>query len=93
MILDFKKIFADEDGTLSFDYNMDLSETKVSTSYPFVSPVRIKGTAVGKDGFVQLGFRVSFDFSIPCDRCARRVDRHYRYSFSHVLVHSLENKE
>lgn len=93
MILDLKKIFTDENETLSFDYKMDLSATEVGSSYPFVSPVKVKGTVVGKDGFAQLEVKASFDFSIPCDRCARRIDRRYDFSFSHTLVPSLENED
>ncbi len=37
--------------------------------------------------------KTSFDFSVPCDRCARQIDRHYDYSFSHILVLSLENED
>lgn len=94
MILDLKKIFTDENETLSFDYNMDLSSTEVGGgAYPFVSPVKVKGTVVGKDGFAQLKVGASFDFSVPCDRCAGRINRRYDYSFSHTLVPSLENED
>jgi uncharacterized protein len=93
MILNLKKIFADDHECCSFDYDMDLSSTEVGSAYPFVSPVKVKGTVRGKDGFAQLEAETSFDFSIPCDRCARRIDRRYQYSFSHTLVLSLENED
>lgn len=93
MILNLKKIFADQDGFLSFDYEMNLSATKVGNSYPFVSPVRVKGTVASRDGFAQLEGTATFDFSIPCDRCARQTDKHYDQTFSHILVLSLENEE
>ncbi len=92
MILNFKKLFADKTGTISFDYGMDLSSAEVDGVRPFVSPVRVRGSAVAKDGFVQLEACASFDFSVPCDRCARQTDRHFEYSFSHALVRSLENE-
>lgn len=93
MILDLKKIFTDENETLSFDYGLDLSAVKVDNTCPFVSPVRVKGTVAGRDGFALLKFKASFDFSVPCDRCARTINRHYDYPFSHTLVLSLQNED
>ena len=93
MILDLKKIFADKTGTISFDYDMDLSSTEIDSAFPFVSPVKVQGTVTAKDGFAHLAVKTSFDFSVPCDRCASRIDRHFRYSFAHVLVRSLENED
>ena len=91
MILDLKKLFADKTGTIPFDYGMDLSAVRVDGVCPFMSPVRVQGTVTAKDGFANLAVKASFSFSIPCDRCARQVDRRCAYSFSHVLVRSLEN--
>jgi uncharacterized protein len=93
MILDLKKIFAGKTEAMSFDYDMDLSSTKVDNVYPFVSPVKVQGTVTAKDGFAQLEVRASFDFSAPCDRCARQIDKHCGYSFSHTIVRSLENED
>ena len=91
MLLDLKELFAEKIENRSFDYNMDLSGICINGVYPFVSPVAVKGEAKGLDGSVLLNVSVSFDFSIPCDRCTAKVDRHYNYTFSHVLVSSLEN--
>lgn len=93
MILDLKKLFADKTGTISFNYDMDLSTTEVDYVYPFVSPVQVCGTVTMRDGFAQLAAKTSFDFSVPCDRCTRQVSRHFDYSFLHTLVQSLENED
>ena len=93
MLLDLKKIFSEESESISFDYGMDLSSTELGGERPFVSPVSVRGTVQSRDGSAGLKANVSFDFSIPCDRCAERVDRHYDYAFSHILVRSLENHE
>lgn len=93
MRLELKKLFTGEGETLSFDYTMDLSSVELNGVHPFVSPVRVKGSARGRDGFPVLDAEVSFDFSIPCDRCAEKIDKRYRYDFSHVLVRSLEDKD
>lgn len=93
MILDLKKLFADKTGTIPFDYGMDMSSTEMNGAFPFVSPVRVQGTVTAKDGFACLAVKASFDFSAPCDRCARQVDKRCDYSFSHILVRSLENED
>ncbi|WP_411676644.1 YceD family protein [Caproicibacter sp.] len=93
MLLDLKKIFSQESESCSFDYSMDLSSTGLNGVFPFVSPVAVKGIVESRDGSARLKANVSFDFSIPCDRCTERIDRHYDFAFSHVLVRSLENNE
>jgi uncharacterized protein len=93
MFLDLKKVFSDENVSCSFDYGMDLSSSDINGFYPFVSPVSVKGTVTSHDGFAQLDAEVSFDFSIPCDRCTKQIDKHYHYTFSHGLVLSLENED
>lgn len=93
MLLDLKKILSQESEGCSFDYSMDLSSIGLNGVSPFVSPVEVKGTVKSRDGSAELKASVSFDFSIPCDRCAEQIDRHYDFAFSHVLVRSLENNE
>ncbi|MFU0833073.1 MAG: DUF177 domain-containing protein [Oscillospiraceae bacterium] len=93
MLLNLKKIFSQESESCSFDYSMDLSSTELNGTFPFVSPVTVKGTVESRDGSARLKANVSFDFSIPCDRCAERIDRHYDYTFSHILVRSVENSK
>lgn len=93
MVLDLKKVFFDSRESCSFNYSLDLSSTDINGSYPFVSPVTVQGTVKGQDGFAQLDAEVSFEFSIPCDRCMKQIDKRYHYTFSHILVLSLENED
>ena len=88
MRLNLTKLFSEDGKILPFDYAMDLSSVELNGVHPFVSPVRVKGSVCSRDGFPVLDAEVSFDFSIPCDRCAERIDRRYHYSFSHILVKS-----
>ncbi|MCI1966508.1 MAG: DUF177 domain-containing protein [Oscillospiraceae bacterium] len=93
MLLDLKKIFSQESKSCSFAYSMDLSSVEFNGVRPFSSPVAVQGTVTSRDGSAEMKANVSFDFSIPCDRCAEQIDRHYDFAFFHVLVRSLENKE
>jgi uncharacterized protein len=93
MLLDLKKIFSGESEGCSFEYPLDLSLIDVNGFFPFVAPVGIRGTVKSMDGSAQLDMEASFEFSIPCDRCTTQIHRHFSYSFSHVLVTSLENED
>ncbi|TQI65667.1 DUF177 domain-containing protein [Clostridium sp. KNHs216] len=93
MLLDLKKVFSDREESCSFDYLLDLSSTDINGYHPFVSPVKVRGTVKGQDGFAQLNAEVSFEFSIPCDRCTKQIDKCYHYTFWHTLVLSLENED
>lgn len=86
-------MFSEEGKSCSFDYEMDLSSTDINGSHPFVSPVSVRGTVKSLDGFAQLSAEVFFDFSIPCDRCTKQINRRCHYTFSHSLVLSLENED
>ncbi len=93
MLLDLKKVFSGEQSNVTFDYNMDFSSTDINGYYPFISPVSVKGIVKACNGFAQLHAEVSFQFSIPCDRCTKQIDKQYQFTFSHVLVLSLENED
>ncbi len=93
MLLNLKKVLSDEKETISFDYGFDLSGTEVNGVHPFVSPVSVQGTVKGHDGFADLTADVSFDFSIPCDRCTQQIQKRYHYTFTHVLVLSLQEDD
>ncbi|HEX3038392.1 MAG TPA: DUF177 domain-containing protein [Oscillospiraceae bacterium] len=93
MLLNLKKVFSDDNELLSFEYQLDLTSTEINGFYPFVSPLAVKGTVKNHAGAAQLDADVSFDFSIPCDRCTAQVNTHFQYAFNHVLVLSLNDEE
>lgn len=91
MILDLKKLFAQDGFVLPFQYQIDFSSVEVSGVHPFVAPVAVEGTVKNHTGFAQFEASVTFDFAIPCDRCTKLVQKRYGYTFSHVLVRSLQD--
>jgi Predicted metal-binding, possibly nucleic acid-binding protein len=93
MLLDLKKVFSNDSESCPFDYSMDLSSTDINGYYPFVSPVSVKGAVKSHDGFAKLDADVAFNFSIPCDRCTKQINKQYHYTFAHTLVLSLENED
>lgn len=93
MLLNLKKKILEEGTQLPFKYSLDFSKLEFHASYPFTSPVEVKGNAVMHGSFAVLDAEVSFDFSVPCDRCASQINKHFAYRFSHILVASLSNEE
>lgn len=93
MQLNLRKIFENDDESLAFQDQLDLSNVEISGSSPFVSPVFATGLVKSSAGAAQMNVTVEFDFSILCDRCAEPIDRHYSYSFEHLLVRELNDEE
>ncbi|MDD3261719.1 MAG: DUF177 domain-containing protein, partial [Oscillospiraceae bacterium] len=91
--MNLKKKIQEDGTTLPLQYAFDLSKLSVDAVYPFVSPVVVEGTVDMHGGFAQMKVSVSFDFSVPCDRCAAQINKRLTYQFSHVLVPSLSNEQ
>ncbi|WOC31060.1 MULTISPECIES: YceD family protein [Caproicibacterium] len=93
MLLNLKKKIQEEGSVLPIQETLDLSKLEYNAAYPFVAPVRAEGTVEMHGGFAQLSVAVSFDFSIPCDRCTSQINRRFTYRFSHTLVEALSNEQ
>jgi len=93
MLLNLKKVFSDDNELLPFEYQLDLASIDINGFNPFVSPLAVKGTVKSHAGSAQLDADVSFDFSIPCDRCTTQINTHYQYAFNHILVLTLNDEE
>lgn len=93
MLLDLKRVFTNEDELLPFEYRLDFTGIDLNGYKPFVSPVSVKGQVQNRAGVIHLDTKVEFDFSISCDRCMVQTDKKYQYSFSHVLVVSLNDED
>ncbi len=93
MLLDLKRLFENEEESVSFQYELDLSDLEISGVFPFVSPVRIQGIVQNTAGTVFMTVQADFDFSIPCDRCAQDMQLQYHFSFSHPLLLDAKEEE
>ena len=93
MLLNLKKKIQEDGTVVPLQYSFDLSKLEFNAVYPFVSPVQVSGTITAHSGFAQMEAEVSFDFSVPCDRCASQIDRRFTYRFSHTLLASLSNEQ
>ena len=93
MILDLKKVFLEEDETLPFACDLDLSETEIGGYHPFISPVKVKGFVRHEAGAAFFQAETEFVFCIPCDRCAEEIKKEYRYTFQHMLAPVLNDED
>lgn len=93
MLLDLRRVFAEEIKELPFSGTFDMSDTDIAGSHPFVSPIAFSGTVKPFADGAQMEAEVSFRFEIPCDRCTEMVSREYRYHFSHMLVRKLNQED
>lgn len=93
MLLDLKKKIQEEGSLLPIQYSFDRSKLESNAVYPFVSPIEAEGAVEMHGGFAQLAVTVSFDFSVPCDRCTSQINRRFTYRFAHTLVEALSNEQ
>ena len=67
MLLDLKSLFTGEVERIPFCFALDLSETEMNGSYPFVSPISVEGAASDSYACILLQAEASFDYEAPCD--------------------------
>ena len=94
MQLDLRRFFSnDAEEPLLFDYVIDLSDVELNGVHPFVSPIGVKGRVDACAGAAALTAEVTFDFSMPCDRCAEPALEHRNMTVSHRLLLAEEEGE
>lgn len=89
MLFELKKVFLNEDESLSAEYELDLHEIDFNGTNPLKTPVEVSAKAVNRAGVVNLAVSARFDYSAPCDRCGEETITAFDYSFRHTLVQSL----
>lgn len=91
-MLNLTKVFAQE-GSVSFEFPLDLSQVDFYGTFPFSSPVNVSGVVENFAGIVLLKAKARFVFSAPCDRCAVLVEKPVELSLEHVIVSEVEDEE
>ncbi len=91
-MLNLTKVFAEE-GSVSFDFLLDLTDVDFYGNHPFPTPVQVNGIVENFAGIVLLKATAQFVFSAPCDRCAEPVEQATQVSFEHVVVTQVEDEE
>ena len=84
-MLNLTGVFADE-GFLSFQFTLDLSDLDFYGNHPFASPVQVSGQVENRAGIVTLQATAAFTFTAPCDRCGVMSSKSFKLPFEHILV-------
>ncbi len=93
MFINFKKYISGAAAPLNIDYSFSLKEVEIDGYYPFVSPIHAKGKLSPKHSSALLEIELSYDFSMPCNRCMEDTLIKCKTKVSHTLVLSLNEDE
>jgi len=93
MILDLKRIFANEGSSLPIEYEMDMSEVDYSGDFPLKSPVKISGSVSNRASMVELQLKIDYIFSADCHRCGAYCEHNHSLKLDKALAVSVENEE
>ena len=88
MILELKKIFLNENESLSTHEEMEFSDMREN----FRKPVSVDISVRNRAGLVIFGAEAKFTYSADCDRCAVFTEKDYAFKFSHILVTELSDE-
>ena len=92
MQFDLRTLFSQEGERLSVEYDLDMTKFEEGEDSPFESLVHIKGEIVNRSGITSISYEADFEYVRPCDRCDEELIEDMHYSFSHVLLPSLDDE-
>ena len=93
MIIDLKRIFVNDNSSLSIDYALDMSDLEYNGEYPLKKPVTIKGSITNNASLIRLTAEISFDFEAPCDRCGLVINQSHSVTVEKSLASVMESEE
>ena len=92
--LQLKQIFEGQKQSVDIDVAVAVDELKELEPFDtYTEPLTVKGVVKNRAGIVTADFTVKASLDLVCDRCGKDFQREYCYSFSHTLVHALDNSE
>ncbi len=92
MLLDLKRIFINQEKSLSLKINVDLSDVKQNGISFFPEPVTVDVEAENRAGMVILNAEVNTSFNFVCDRCNLVSNRNFNRKFSHIIVEHISSE-
>ena len=93
MILDLKRIFANEGSVLSIEHSLDMSDVDFMGYFPLKNPVKINGAVSNKASVVSLNLNVEYTFAAPCDRCGVDAAHNHTVNIDKLLATAIERQE
>lgn len=86
MIIQLKQVFDIVGESIPFDYQLDLSEYELYGTYPFVTPVFVKGQVCNTAQVVTVSYDISCTLNLTCDRCLEEFIKEFSLSSKQILV-------
>lgn len=93
MIIDLKRIFANDDASLPVDCSLDMSSVEFAGVFPLKKPVKLIGSVFSRASIVRLSAKLSYTYEAPCDRCGTDAARDCILNIEKSLAASLEGEE
>ena len=89
MVIDLKKFFLSEGCSEDVACDLDLSEVELGGVKPFCAPVKVRAQLKSFAGSALLTAELSYEVTMPCDRCFETTTRRFAPTFTHTLVREL----
>lgn len=93
MVVDLKRIFANDNSVLPIEYSLDLKDVEVSGIYPLKKPVTVSGTVSNKASLVELDAVITYEYAAPCDRCGTDTAKVHTVKISKSLATAIEGED
>ena len=93
MIVDLKKIFANDNATLPLEHTLDMSALDVFDQFPLKSGVTLDGNVSSSAGLVKLSAKIGFVYDAPCDRCGADTAKSHSVTVDKLLAVSIEGDD
>ncbi len=87
MFIELEPIFNNVGLKKEFIYSFCMDDSGVDV------PVQVSGTVENRAGVVTLTSDISFQDSVPCDRCLKPPPRAFQKQFTHVLTPTLNDAD
>lgn len=93
MRIDLRKFFSGDGVVQNIDYSFELRDVEIDGAKPFISPIEVHGTLKSFEGSAELKAELTYDFSMPCNRCMEETLTKCRLSVFHTLVRSIHEDD
>lgn len=93
MVLDLKRIFANENSVLPIKHTLDMSNVEYMGDFPLKNPVSVSGYISNKASVVSLNLSIEYYFSAPCDRCVAMTVHKHTVNIDKMLATAIERQE
>ncbi|MBU5420981.1 DUF177 domain-containing protein [Acetanaerobacterium sp. MSJ-12] len=91
MLLNVKRLLAEEGLHLPFDYTLQVPQSEFYGDDDRQASLHIVGEAVNRAQIAELHFAVSGRVETVCDRCLDPISRAFEYRYTHTLVKESPN--